>query len=257
MTSTTELPVPPDHRRDARNLPDTQDDPDTPDVPDASAHPLVRTTTTTLEALPPRWQVVDVWGTREAAVKPARKIAIWIALGLMLSLLSGLLGAFIHERLSYTPPAVQAAQPVDVLARKLNHLLQREIEAGTVSLEENVARTVLTVRIKDMFPAGLVTVNEPAGGLLARVGREIARVQAKVRVTGHTDSLTTANAPPGSNQVISDERAEQVRRILLAAGVPPERVEAVGHSDTEPIAGNDTPHGRAINRRADVMVFQE
>jgi OOP family OmpA-OmpF porin len=57
-----------------------------------------------------------------------------------------------------------------------------------------------------------------------------------------------------ANQEISDQRAMAVLRLLVAAGVLPERLVAVGKGNTEPIASADTPEGRKQNTRVEVRV---
>ncbi|MEM1125175.1 MAG: OmpA family protein [Bacteroidota bacterium] len=70
-----------------------------------------------------------------------------------------------------------------------------------------------------------------------------------VEVQGHTDntgSLTT-------NEALSQRRADAVRAYLIEQGVEAERLTAAGYGDAVPVASNDTPAGRAQNRR---VVFE-
>lgn len=71
-----------------------------------------------------------------------------------------------------------------------------------------------------------------------------------VQVEGYTDSTGTA----AYNQVLSQQRAESVRRALIARGVDPARVQAMGYGQSAPVASNDTPEGRQLNRRVDVVL---
>ncbi len=74
-----------------------------------------------------------------------------------------------------------------------------------------------------------------------------------VRLTGHSDSSGSASA----NQRLSRERAEQVRKALLArSGVDPRRVKAEGRGDQEPVASNADPAGRARNRRVEIELVR-
>lgn len=56
------------------------------------------------------------------------------------------------------------------------------------------------------------------------------------------------------NQGLSEARAKAVRTVLVKAGVPANRVEAIGKGDAEPITGSDTPGGLARNRRVDILL---
>ena len=69
-------------------------------------------------------------------------------------------------------------------------------------------------------------------------------------IYGHTDSVGN----PKSNKVLSQRRAESVKRFLSSLGVDPNRLEAVGMGDTDPRADNRTLEGRLINRRVEVKM---
>ena len=56
------------------------------------------------------------------------------------------------------------------------------------------------------------------------------------------------------NQKLSQERAESVRQYLIKKGVNATRVSAVGKGESEPKTSNETPEGRAMNRRVEVQL---
>ena len=64
-------------------------------------------------------------------------------------------------------------------------------------------------------------------------------------IEGHTDWIGTKAA----NQRLSERRANAGKDYLVALGVEPERIVAVGYGERRPIATNETPEGRAQNRR--------
>jgi OOP family OmpA-OmpF porin len=66
-----------------------------------------------------------------------------------------------------------------------------------------------------------------------------------MRVEVHTDSM----GDPKANQSLSEERAAAVVAALVKKGIACERLIAVGFGGTKPISANDTPEGRATNRR--------
>jgi outer membrane protein OmpA-like peptidoglycan-associated protein len=74
---------------------------------------------------------------------------------------------------------------------------------------------------------------------------------AGITVAGHTDSFGSDAA----NFDLSKRRAESVRRHLLAnTRIAAARIAAVGYGETQPVASNQTPEGRARNRRIDVVI---
>jgi outer membrane protein OmpA-like peptidoglycan-associated protein len=72
----------------------------------------------------------------------------------------------------------------------------------------------------------------------------------KVRIECHTDSIGRSLA----NQKLSQRRADAVRLSLVARGIDPDRLEAVGFGATQPIASNTTARGRAENRRTEFRI---
>ena len=70
-------------------------------------------------------------------------------------------------------------------------------------------------------------------------------------VYGHTDSQD-----PDSNKQLSQNRANAVMNALIDFGVKLTRLTAIGMSSKKPIADNDTPEGRAKNRRIEVELLQ-
>ena len=71
-----------------------------------------------------------------------------------------------------------------------------------------------------------------------------------VRVSGHTDS----DGDDAYNQWLSEARANTVVAYLADSGVEPERLSGEGLGETRPIASNETPEGKAANRRIEFTV---
>lgn len=96
------------------------------------------------------------------------------------------------------------------------------------------------------FESGSAKINSESVALLDRLVEIALRCpSAKINIEGHTDSDGDADA----NQALSQARAEAVATFLVEAGLPSNRVEAAGFGSTRPIASNDTPQGKASNRR--------
>ena len=87
---------------------------------------------------------------------------------------------------------------------------------------------------------------------VARVLKENTQIQL-VRIEGHTDSRGSDTY----NQKLSQERAESVRKYLMRQGIDRDRLEAAGYGETQPIAENETPEGRAKNRRVEFTIVDQ
>ncbi|GAA5217669.1 hypothetical protein GCM10025776_23240 [Corallincola platygyrae] len=86
----------------------------------------------------------------------------------------------------------------------------------------------------------------------AELAEDFAGVYS-VTVIGHTDSTGDENY----NQDLSLRRANAVGDYLLSIGVPEGRLRTLGRGEYDPIVSNDTPDGRAQNRRVEVFVVGE
>jgi len=71
-----------------------------------------------------------------------------------------------------------------------------------------------------------------------------------VKIEGFTDS----QGNPDSNQTLSQQRASAVMNTLMAAQIADSRMTAAGFGAADPVASNDTPEGRAENRRIEVVI---
>jgi outer membrane protein OmpA-like peptidoglycan-associated protein len=77
-----------------------------------------------------------------------------------------------------------------------------------------------------------------------------ANPEVKVLIIGHTDSVGSES----SNQTLSENRANSVRTWLINRGIAANRLRAVGRGELQPRATNDTPEGRALNRRIEFEI---
>jgi len=103
-----------------------------------------------------------------------------------------------------------------------------------------------------MFPSGVATINRDAFPYLDKMIAITEKDNFSVRVEGHTDNVPIHTKRFLSNWELSTERAVNVLRYFLDQGkIPPKRLAAVGFSEYHPVASNDTPEGRQVNRRVE------
>ena len=112
----------------------------------------------------------------------------------------------------------------------------------------------LTISERIYFASGRDTVEARSMGLLKQVARLLkARWQVRlVRIEGHTDDRGDKEI----NVDLSQRRAEQVKRILVANGIAKHRLHAVGFGPTQPVKSNKTRAGRSANRRVAFVVVK-
>ena len=120
------------------------------------------------------------------------------------------------------------------------------------AIQETERGLVITLAGSLLFrtdEATLLPVAQQRLDQVATALRTLAGGQTLV-IEGHTDSVGTSDY----NRRLSGARAEAVRAYLVSRGVPPEQVVAVAKGEDEPVAPNDTPEGRANNRRVEIVI---
>ncbi len=101
----------------------------------------------------------------------------------------------------------------------------------------------------DTNKATIKAVSFPLLNEVARIIRENPGIQ-RVDIEGHTDSDGSA----AYNRGLSDRRAKSVRKYLIGQGIPARKLTGKGYGEANPIADNDTPEGKEMNRRVEFIV---
>ena len=104
-----------------------------------------------------------------------------------------------------------------------------------------------------LFDSGSVAFKSKSLPLLDRLAVYSASVAHPIEVDGHTDDVPIATVVYPSNWELSAARSGSAVRYLAEKGVPAARMRATGHADTVPVAPNETPEGRAKNRRIEIL----
>jgi chemotaxis protein MotB len=137
----------------------------------------------------------------------------------------------------------------------LSKSLAGEIQAGRVQISELQGKMTVRLAEKVLFPSGSATLSKDGKATLGKVADAFKDLKDRiVRVEGHTDNVPIKSSAYPSNWELSAGRAIAVVRFLQAAGVDPAKLAAAGYGEWQPIAPNDTPEGRAQNRRIEISL---
>lgn len=152
----------------------------------------------------------------------------------------------------------QIQEEIQQQAEQLKEALAEEITEGLVTVETQDTKVIVRIQEKGSFPSGSADLNPGFLEVMGRISSEIAAMPGSIVVAGHTDNVPIHNERFRSNWELSSARAVTVVHALLEnPDVDPERVQIEGHADTIPIATNDTPEGRALNRRVELIVERD
>lgn len=148
------------------------------------------------------------------------------------------------------------AQSLRNAQREIQKALHPEIERHEVTMSMN--RDGLVVSLKEMgfFDSGSATIRPDSMDAIARLAKVLKERPENVRIEGHTDNVPIHTARFASNWELSTSRATELIQLLITKyGLPPNRLSAAGYGEFHPITSNDTPAGRAQNRRLDVVIL--
>ena len=93
--------------------------------------------------------------------------------------------------------------------------------------------------------------------ILSRIASLVKGTKHRVMIEGHTDDVPIATARYPSNWELSTARAISGMRYLVEHGVDSERVGVAGYADQRPLAPNDGPEQRAMNRRVEFVFIRQ
>jgi len=165
------------------------------------------------------------------------------------------------ENLKPPPPSPAAAPHPGDLAKSLEQLQQAlaaEIAAGKIGLKLEPRGLVISLREAAFFASGDDAVAPASVDMLAKIAAQTQDISNPVRLEGHTDSIPIHNSRFRSNWELSSARAIAMMELLRQRfNLPPERMSVAGYAENAPVDSNDTPEGRAHNRRVDLVVLSE
>lgn len=117
----------------------------------------------------------------------------------------------------------------------------------------------LTISFVDgvLFDVGKADLKENAKSILDSIVSLLMDIPNYVCVEGHTDNLPISTDRFPSNWELSTARASMVIRYFIENfDFEPTRLSAAGYGEYRPVAPNDTPEGRSLNRRVDIVIMR-
>lgn len=137
----------------------------------------------------------------------------------------------------------------------LENIMTEEIEKEMVQLVIQEGSVIIRFPDKSAFPSGSMTLTEEILPTLERIANTLTRSKGIILVSGHTDNQPIATSQFRSNWDLSTERAVSVvHQLLKGKQIDPNRVIAQGFGDSRPLAANDTPKNRSVNRRVEITI---
>ena len=135
----------------------------------------------------------------------------------------------------------------------LDQTYLRDLKGKVSVVEEgNVIKLAMSDSI--LFLPADATLSLSGEEVLDEIALMLKQRPWHILVEGHTDNQSISTPRYQSNWELSSARASSVTRYLIARGIKPQRLSAIGYADTRPLTSNKTEHGRSKNRRVALVL---
>ncbi|NOX21270.1 MAG: OmpA family protein [Nitrospirae bacterium] len=144
------------------------------------------------------------------------------------------------------------------LSNEIKDMIEERGLQDDIDFESTPRGVILRVKGRLFFNPGDASLKPEAYPVLDRIAELIKKFPNRVSIEGHTDNIPIRNSKYASNWELSMARALSVLQFLTKSkGIDPKKLSIAGFADTRPIAPNDTPEGRAKNRRVEFVFYEE
>ncbi len=128
----------------------------------------------------------------------------------------------------------------------------RQQMGGDVSINNTGDRLIVTLPNNLLFATDSTTLTSTLQGDLRALAQNVQSYpNSTLQIVGHTDS----DGDAAYNQTLSEGRARSVANVLIGNGVSQSRVRTFGRGESQPVASNLTPNGKAQNRRVEIVIL--
>ena len=168
-----------------------------------------------------------------------------------------------RRELGTSQAQLETMQQIEAETQKRNEIyarfvkeLQKMISGGQLTVTIENGRIVINLPDEVLFASGSATVNKAGREALAQIAKALAVFpDRRFQVEGYTDNVPIQSTRFPSNWELSTARALSVVHLMIDEGVAPQNLSAAGFGEFHPRATNDTPEGRALNRRIEIIML--
>jgi type VI secretion system protein ImpK len=154
------------------------------------------------------------------------------------------------------PPPPPPAEEEVLQVERFNAFLAPEISEGVVTVLDEGNAIKIRISGVGMFEPASDVLTEAFVEPISRVAESLKDEPGQITVVGHSDSDRLTSGRFSDNAELSLARAQTVQRMMSDIMADPSRVTAEGRGETDPIATNETPEGKAANRRIEILLIK-
>jgi chemotaxis protein MotB len=135
--------------------------------------------------------------------------------------------------------------------------LKGELAAGQVEIQQLKSGLSVNLAHDILFASGSAELDKDGREVLLKVSDQLKTTPYQIVIMGHTDNVKIGPGLVGrfpTNWELGSARAARIVRLFQESGIPGERLAAVSFADNRPRVANDSPEGRAKNRRIEIRL---
>ena len=150
----------------------------------------------------------------------------------------------------------ESNKKAQVAEDELKVALKQEIGQGLVDVEREEDKVIITVGSGGAFASGSANLTPEAIEIMNRIAEVNAEGNSDIKVSGHTDDVPLIfGSNYRDNWDLAAARSASVVQAFASNGViSEERLEAISYGESRPVESNETPDGRAKNRRIEIEI---
>ncbi len=136
--------------------------------------------------------------------------------------------------------------------------LKKLVDDGTIEVGFRKGRMVVKLSNAILFDSGKSKLRPEGLDAVAKLVPALNSVGKRdFLVAGHTDNVPIKTAKYKSNWELSTARAVTMVKTMIEDGYPPKQIGAAGFGEYDPVADNDSPDGKELNRRIEIILMPQ
>jgi len=159
-----------------------------------------------------------------------------------------------------TPPPKPPETVVKTVAVPVSPMIaiQKELEQSKLNVTRDPRGVVISLPQALLFPPGEDHINADALETVGVIGDVLRRIPNNVSLVGHSDAIPIHNRRFSSNWELASARGLRLLELLSSRyGIDESRLSVQSYGSNDPKSSNDTPDGRASNRRVEIVILEK
>jgi flagellar motor protein MotB len=151
------------------------------------------------------------------------------------------------------PVVNSAATPVSPMVA-----IQKELEQSNLDVHLDSRGVVVSLPQALLFPPGEDHINADALATVGAIGDVLRKIPNNVSLVGHSDAIPIHNRRFSSNWELASARGLRLLELLSSRyGIDESRLSVQSYGSFAPKSTDDTPDGRASNRRVEIVILEK